>query len=568
MVLRAIEEIFSGPTKFNLLEIEDFPYDDYEEQWSEYTEAERWFTGAALEDSATIKTSDADLYPMRINPIVSIVLKHAYMLFGEVEDFSRPLVIPKLIYNPKKEEQKQLAIEGEEALNTLWWENRGRAILIENAFSSQIYGGCVFKATYVPWEWDKYGGERSIPIRIEKINPKNFVGVPDASDAYKLIEAWIVREIDAEDAKLWGYVGDEDSVWYVEHWLTNTIEVTINGKPATRLVGTEVIELSGENPFGFIPIVYIPHLRISGLRGFNAYSHLVGMVKELNARWGDLGDSVNDDSHPLIAGRNVPGAVQMKRVTDWLEYADLGSNSNITGDEPEPDMFQVNQQRSSPTMISMVDGIYRQLRRDSFVPAVADGEDEGSQRSGMTLAIRFWPLLSHAGTERYFWSPALDVFHRMLLRMMLVKGLGEITDAHCKLRIKEMWAPFLPRDREVDVNEWAIRATHDIASVEHLIELAGDVEDVTEERARILKWIADLEAARLKATQEFQMQQEEMRAKNQMELAEKNAEAGIQNTMIAGQNQAQIAQMKAKQAPAGAPPVGQKKAAPKPGEKK
>jgi hypothetical protein len=503
MVLKAFSEVLVGPSKFNLLDLENFPYDTYEEQWAEYSEAERWFTGAALNDQPE-NAGKSDLYPMRVNPIVSTVLKHAYVLFGEVEDDARALVIPKLQYNPKKAGQKEQAEEAEEALNMIWWENHGRAVLIENAVLSQIYGGCVLKATYVPWEWIEYEGDRSIPIRIEGINPKNFVGIPDASDNYKLLEAWVLKEIDLTEARLWGWQGtwddtDDPMVWYIEHWTTTTYEVLIDGKIATRMVNGEPQLMSGPNPFGFIPMVYIPHIRVGSFRGVNAYSHLVGMIKELNARWGDYGDAVNDDSHPVIAGKNVQGSVQVKRVTNWLEYVDLGSNPGISGNEPEPDLFQVNQQRASPSMENMVKGIYQQYRRDSFVPPVADGEDEGSQRSGMTLAIRFWPLTSHAGTERYFWTPGLDVFHRMLLRMMVVKGLAEITVDHLRMRIKEKWAPFLPRDREAEVQEWAIRSSNTIASVEHLIDMAADVEDVTEERQRILQWIKDVEIVKQKA---------------------------------------------------------------------
>lgn len=139
----------------------------------------------------------------------------------------------------------------------------------------------------------------------------------------------------------------------------------------------------------------------------------------------------------------------------------------------------------------------------------------------MTLAIRFWPLTSHAGTERYFWTPGLDVFHRMLLRIMKVKELADITQEHLKMRIKEKWAPFLPRDREAEVNEWAVRASNTIASVEQLIEMASDVEDITEERQRILQWVKDVETAKQEAiaaaTIEIQENQQEADAEMQTE---------------------------------------------------
>jgi len=525
MVLNALRELFVGVEKFDLQNLEGFPYEKYEEQWMQYSEAERWFNGSALGDQPEARNK-ADLYPLRINPIVGTVLKHTSTLFGEVEDDARPLVVPKVKYSSKNQGEKAKALQAERALNDLWDENHGRAIMVENGLMSQVYGGCVFKLTYVPWEGIDKGGRRRTPLRIERINPKNFIATPDASDDYNLLEAWIVRSISLVEAKLWGYTGDDPSVWYVEHWMPETYEVFIDGKPARR----QGWELGGENIWKFVPAVYIPHIRIGGFLGFNAYSHLVGMVKELNLRFGDLGDSVNDDSHPIIAVRNAGGALQVRRVNEWLEYVDLGTDPGLSSAERPPDMFEVNRARTSSAMTDLIDKIEGQYDRDSFVPPVAYGEDEGSQRSSLTLATRFWPLTSHTSIERYFWTPALNLLSQFMLRMMAIKSLNDITEEHSKLRIKQKWANQLPKDRAEDINEWQIRATSNLASVEHLIEMAGDVEDVDEERDMILKWVADLEEAKQKVIQKYalQLQQDQNEAaatqqKAQLETQEKVA---------------------------------------------
>jgi len=509
MVLNALREFVVGVEKFDLQNLEGFPYEKYEEQWMQYTEAERWFNGSALGEQPEARNK-ADLYPLRINPIVGTVLKHTSTLFGEVEDDARPLVVPKVKYSSKNQGEKAKAIQVEHVLNDLWEENHGRAIMVENGLMSQVYGGCVFKLTYVPWEGIDKGGRRRTPIRIERINPKNFVATPDASDDYNLLEAWIVRSIALVEAKLWGYTGDESSVWYVEHWTPETYEVFIDGKPATR----QGWELGGENIWKFVPAVYIPHIRIGSFLGFNAYSHLVGMIKELNLRFGDLGDSVNDDSHPIIAVRNTGGALQVRKVNEWLEYVDLGTDPGLSSAERPPDMFEVNRARTSTAMTALIDKIEGQYDRDSFVPPVAYGEDEGSQRSSLTLATRFWPLTSHTGIERYFWTPGLNLLSQFMLRMMAIKRLNEITEEHARLRIKQKWANQLPKDRAEDINEWQVRATSNLSSIEHLIEMAGDVEDVEEEREMILKWAADLEEAKQKVIQKYalQLQQDQNKA--------------------------------------------------------
>lgn len=513
MVLNALREFVVGVEKFDLQNLEGFPYEKYEEQWANYTEAERWFNGTALGDQPEAKNK-ADLYPLRINPIVGTVLKHTSTLFGEVEDDARPLVVPKVKYSSKTEGEKKMALQAERALNDLWEENHGRAIMIENGLMSQVYGGCIFKLTYVPWEGIDQGGRRRTPIRIERISPKNFVATPDASDDYNLLEAWIVRSIDQVEARLWGYTGDEPSVWYVEHWTGETYEIFIDGKPAAR----KGWELGGENIWKFVPAVYIPHIRIGDFLGFNAYSHLVGMVKEMNLRFGDLGDSVNDDSHPIIAVRNLGGALQVKRVNDWLEYVDLGTDPGLSSAERPPDMFEVNRARTSAAMTTMIDKIQEEYNRDSFVPPVAYGEDEGSQRSSLTLATRFWPLTSHTSIERYFWTPALNLLSQFALRMMAIKGLNEITEKHAQMRIKQKWANQLPKDRAEDVTEWQVRSTSNLASIEHLIEMAGDVEDVEEERDLILQWVTDLEDAKQRAIQKYAMQLQEKQMAGQKDM--------------------------------------------------
>lgn len=487
--------------KFTLSDIPNFPYDAYTNQIAQYLECERWFTGSALDvESSTSTGASIELYPLKINPILSTVLKHAYILFGENVNDGRPLVIPKLVPENKSEAASKRAEEAEEALNYVWWENNGRALMFENGTISQIYGGCVFRATFVPWEWDRFGGWRKIPIRIERVNPKAFIGRPSAGDMFRLKEGWITSDLDLEEALKWGYTGTEDRPTFAEYWSATEHKIWINDMQVEYPLANPEIEAftnkenasNGTNPFGFVPIVYIPHIRTGGFYGINAFDHLKGIIKEMNLRFGDYGDAVNDDSHVPIAMRNVNGSPQVRRIADGIKILDLGNSANITGSESQPDIFEVHKTRASTSMQQLLGEIIDQYRRDSFVPAVAEGEDEGSQRSALTLATRFWPLTSHAGIERIYYGSGLDVFNSYLLKMMATKEIMGITEAHTKMRIKESWAPMLPRDREAEVQEWAQRAQNNLGSIEHLIEMTRDVDDISEERERILKWMADI----------------------------------------------------------------------------
>jgi len=468
--------------KFALEDLEDFPIDTYNEQKSVYQNAENWFLGTALTEQSSAYGKKVDLYPMRINPIQGTVLKHAYTLMGEVEDDGRPLILTKMI--TRSSDELEIAKVAEEAINTIWWESMGRALMIENAILAQIYGGCVFKASFVPG--DK---ERSIPVRIDRVRADEFIGYPEA-DNYRLSEAWIVRIIDAQQARLLGYKPDmdEEEFYYTEHWTRDSYIVRVNDQVAISKLDGNPRRQEGANDFGFVPIVYIPHVRAGYFLGMNVIDNLIGQVKELNRVFGDYGDAVNDDSHPIIAFRNVTGNIVMTKITSWLEALNLGNTQNIVGSEPEPDMWEVRTPRASAAMQELIREVWSQYQRDSDVPPVAYGEDEGSQRSSLTLTTRFWPLISHTGIERYYWTSGLDIFQRYLLKIMEIKKLAEITAKHAAFRMKHRWAPQLPRDREVDVQEWVARTGSDLGSVDLMLELAGDVEDVEFEKKRMLEW--------------------------------------------------------------------------------
>lgn len=499
-----VQAIIKG--NFSLAEIEGFPLELFESQRAVYSQCDSWFKGYALDDQPTSVGASKEKYPLRINPIISTVLKHAYVLFGEVTNDGRPLVIPKLIPKEETEPARKIAQEAEDALNMLWWENNGRSLMFENGILSQIYGGCIFKATYVPWESIDQGGWRQIPIRIERVHPRSFIGRPNAGDMFRLSEAWVVSDMPLDEARKWGYTGVSDKPTFVERWLPNKHNSWIERDEASfplAIPDQEYNPLNGENPFGFVPLVYIPHVRIGGFHGMNAFDHLKGIIKELNLRFADYGDAVNDDSHTPLGMRNVNGVPQQKRIANGIDVIDLGSTANITGNEQIPDIFELHKARSSVSMQNLVKELIDQYRRDSFVPAVAEGEDEGSQRSALTLATRFWPLTSHSGIERVFFSNGLDVFNTYLLRMMADKNIMELKEEHTKMRMKQSWAPMLPRDREAEVAEWAARAQNDIGSVDHLLELTRDVDDVAEERKKILKWIEDKAEAEAKVQSKY-----------------------------------------------------------------
>lgn len=472
--------------EFNLKDLPNFPYDEYQGNLSRYNELYSWFSGSILDETVEVSSNkEIELYPVRVNPIVAAAYKHVYALFGEIDLNDRPPVFPRVVQEIKTDIEKERARHAEDVLYRTWWENNAHSMMIENAIMAQIYGGCVFRL-----RWDIQNQMRTIPIAIENVHPANFVGIPYPNDPWALSEAWFIRPISPREAMAHGVNINEDRVaWFVEHLTPDTLDVTINGIPAMARVGDQFIPIPSDNPFGFVPAVYIPHLRVFGFYGDSMITNVKGIVKELNLRIADYGDAVNTDSHSYLGMRFVQGTPSVMQLAPNLNVINLQSMPNLTGSESEPDIFDIRKSTASAAMQDIYGVLYDQFRRDAYLPAIADGEDEGSQRSGLTLAMRMWPLVSHTNIERLFWTTGLNTLNRMILRMMLVKNIEEITIQHATLRIRQQWYPPLPRDREQQVNEAVARVGAGLGSPEHLIEMLGDVEDPSEEVQKVLDFL-------------------------------------------------------------------------------
>jgi hypothetical protein len=99
--------------------------------------------------------------------------------------------------------------------------------------------------------------------------------------------------------------------------------------------------------------------------------------------------------------------------------------------------------------------------------------------------------------ERIEWTAGLNVASKIMLRILQVNApdLG-FTEEYNKYRIRQVWYPTLKRDRMDIVTEISTRVGAKLSSIEHALEMLGDVEDVDAEVKKIyenLKTIADLQ---------------------------------------------------------------------------
>ena len=148
--------------------------------------------------------------------------------------------------------------------------------------------------------------------------------------------------------------------------------------------------------------------------------------------------------------------------------------------------------------MTYLDGLKKELRMSMAIPPVAVGEDEGSQRSSLTLTTRMFPMKSHVLTERWLWTSPMVDLNRMALQMAMIKRVGELDGLDvARVTITPNWAPMLPRDRAELVNELVQRAGVGHIAPEDALERyedipLGEIEDAIKRIQEHQKWTAEL----------------------------------------------------------------------------
>jgi hypothetical protein len=474
----------TGTTQFSLRDINDFPYSDFTALQGYYDELDQWYTGYALNNTQTQGNKEVEIYPLHLNPIRPAIMKHVYTLFGEIPDnHYGSLIVPKVIVRNKKPSAEQ-ASRVENFLQDVFADNGGASLQQENAIISQVFGGCIFKVSWLPDRKDPATGR----ISLEKTLPEEFMCIPYMNNPWRLRKAWVIRPIDQYTAAQFGVALAGMSGWYIEAWSEDNYKISINNSPIQQQYGDDIYRLEGANPFGRVPFVYIPHERATSFWGTGIITEAVkGITKEKNLRVADAGDATSDESHSLLVMSNVRGSPTLKKIGEHIRVIDIGSGQNITG-QSDPSLISVRRESLSAAMLTLTEDLHAEFRREVYVPAVADGEDEGSQRSGATLANRMWPLVSHTKGERVHWSIGMGILFNLILTMASTKKIGGIVADDLNLKVRCKWFSSLPRDREQLSAELTSRAAQDLGSIEHLTDMFGDVDDLDDDMQKRKDW--------------------------------------------------------------------------------
>lgn len=455
----------------------------WSEKQREYDEYLRYWTGEVWKTLAENIVDDSDhkplRWPVKINLIKIFALMHAMTLWGEWDgeiitfraDQKDPSEFPHPGQQTQEKAAKSKAETAQDVINAVWEENQRDTLLFEAGLAQPIYGGCVIKIGRDPTK--EYG------VRLEIISPYNFKPVWHPTDYHQLLQATIEYKITAKQAELaYGVKVDEDEAIYRETWDKDEYSITINGQPAT-ILGEK--KEGVPNRYGFVPFFYIPRLRLEEFYGLSMCPDLMGLQDELNDRVADVGDQILTECHGVLYLRNYVGNVDdLKPSTSGLLNLGIGPPGS-----KDPEIGRVPPGEVPRGAFEHINFILDMSKMAAFVPSVAFGQDEGSQRSGVTLVIRLWPLLQQAKYCRAFWNDGFEAINTGIIKMLEVDNSSHFEASMTGHRVRPKWSAVQPKDREALINELSVLASLDLQSLQIMVERLGNAEDTDEEIAQI-----------------------------------------------------------------------------------
>lgn len=461
-----------------------------------YNECWRQWSGEALKDEdlyAVGRTEDKPaLYPLQLNLIQMACILHAGSLLGETDKREVPI---DLEAKPREDRGGESVAEAATTIvGDVLEESGAMSFFDEVALSAMVFGGAFLRVAFEP---SSQMGVRVMPVWTEWVRP---VWTPD----YRLAEIFVAHlsgQAQAEaaynvDLSRGVRTVEGNRVLVVEHWTKKQYKVMVAGQKARYSDGAS---MSGSNPFGEVPFVYLPRYRMGSFYGESLVDGLVGLQEEINLRLADLGDALSSATHRNIWVKN------RRRGSQGIDLSphsiiNLGTNPP---QHPEPEMGVLTPPDVPAAAMELVAVLINQFRNLAHTPAVCYGEDEGSQRSALTLAFRMFPFVQMVTRYRRSWSHPLCELARLILKVMQIKGLNKVSEAMVRQLWRVGWAAMIPRDREQLINETILLVQTMLRSPETAMRLLGDVpQEQVDGELEAIKRFQEMKSAFMRPGQE------------------------------------------------------------------
>jgi hypothetical protein len=408
---------------------------------AEYEHNRYYFDGDVFDERWTVEVTEeggrAPLkYPAGLNIVKMMCLAQADSFYGEWED-------TPFLYGVRNDmEVTATDREGMKLAAQILSDNAPSSLFWEAELHRNLYGGAVIKATGDNTKEAKIGWQE-IPI-------ESFYPVWNPTDKDDLLKVTYITYITKEQAKLrFGFEkkagGSDDVVVYREEWTKDKYD--------TYLDKQRISQYSGINPYGLVPFVYIPRFRSTDWYGDSLPASIIPTQDEINIQTSNIGDGLTYNTHPIRWGYNLPQGFRPDTGPD--AFLDLGKS--IGGNPPTLGVLET-EHAIRPEAMNYINFLYDWTRVSEFAPPVVFGEDSsGSQRSGITLEIRMWPLLKAIRRSRTYHTTGIVKLLKLSSAILSQKGIEGIpTRAIASIgtgRIVPKYFPLLPRDIAAAVDQ-------------------------------------------------------------------------------------------------------------------
>jgi len=460
-----------------------------------------WYDGKPLQETmkrADPRSGDAvKKFPLNINlPKLGCDIHRDYA--RGMPDPDAPLIVKTTVERRSSDRAEEL----EELINDVWRHSYGGPIQQEGMLDMNIYGGCVYYLKWEPWN-------RHLPYRlaVRKVKyPGNILPTWSQYDPWRMTECYIGYMISRDEARA-RYKAEVpetvQDVLYLEYWGQDEWWVHVHGQVPTYTWDDRSWQLRGSNPYGFIPVYYIPHERTTKLFGDSSVEGQKDLTREFNSRAANLSDIVRSTRPGMLWGHDISRArLEVKAIKKdgkvVTYYIDVGDTRNIQG-AAEPALNAIPVPDMPEGLVEFPDTLLGWWMLISRVSPASFGLDDtqSGRITGPATAQRMWTSLAHSATERMNYTTGKCMIDQDIVAVLKARGdafselgidvpaLDEVSPY--TLSMKQNWPPTIPLDRQQLHQELVEELKEGGASIERYLRERG-VEDIDGEKQRIQDW--------------------------------------------------------------------------------
>jgi hypothetical protein len=347
-----------------------------------------------------------------------------------------------------------------EALLQSCYERNSLALIdLDTAVDSAVLGDGAFRVT-----WDTHTAS---PV-VSAVDPATLTCTRQPDDYRRLLT--VTQTYSSAECGMWNAesspsIDSPHSAFRTPHsaitevWTPTTLEIWRDGDLQARL----------PNPYGFIPYVIFPNLRVPKEPwGQSDLTDILAVNRDLNSRMSILSHILEVSGNPIAVLENVTDSTGIKvgpgRLWELPKDArayllDLLSGGGVG------------------LHIEYINLLYRAMHDLAEMPRTAFGDGSGTARSGIALEVELQPLLQKVARKRAIWTVALEERARMVLRLHALHGDTHAATAiapNSGYTLRVVWPPILPSDRTELVQQETALVAAGIHSRRRAMDLLGE----------------------------------------------------------------------------------------------